>query len=366
LWLWTEGGAAVELHDNPLAVGDMRLSDDGQVVAFLLVEINFLPNSIMAINTDGSGLRTLVDETTLSGMTSDPAALAVGPHQMEFVPGTHTLAFNTMPYFDGPGLILENDLRLVDADSGSLTTLISPGAGGRFHYSPDGTQVAIVTPSDISLMNADGSNWRDAVLAYTSVITYSEAPYFANPRWSADSSQLRVVIASADILDPAATITLYDLPLDGSPAVSLGFTSAKAPVFNQDPTLSPDMSMVAFTRQVGDPASSTIELHFVEPATGITTFYHSGANLDFENWSPNGTHFVFVEGGSRNLGELGAGFGPVAGLSDVRRVVWVDGARFLFTNGSIGAFQLQLGSIGAPAVWIVSPTADFIVFDFSY
>jgi hypothetical protein len=355
----------VELHDNTLAVGDPRLSDDGQVVAFLLLETNFLPNSIMSINTDGSGLRTLVDAATLSTMTTDPIALAVGPHQMEFVPGTHILAFNSQPYFDGPGLILENDLRTVDADTGILTTIVAPGAGGRFHYSPDGTQVAIVTPTEISLMNADGSNWRAAVLAYTSVITYSEAPYYANPRWSADSSQLRVVIASADILDPAATITLYDLPLDGSPAVSLGSTAAQAPVFNQEPTLSSDMSTIAFTREVGAPGSATIELHFVDSATGITTFYHSAAYVNFDSWSPNGTHFVFAEGGSRYLGELGAGFGPVAGLSDVRRVVWVDGARFLFTNGSIGAFQLQLGAIGGPNVFIVAPVGDFIAFDFS-
>lgn len=366
LWLWTEGTAAVKLYDNPLIIGDLRLSDDGQIITFMLVDSNSLPNHLMAINTDGSNLRILINASDLLSLTRNPNAVAVGPNRMEFIPGSHTLAFNTRLYIGGTDLILENTIQLVNADDGSLTTLDLPGESGQFFYSPDGTQVAIVTPTDISLMNADGSNWRDAVLIYDRVITYTEAPYYATPRWSADSSQLRVVIPSADTIDPDATNTLYDLPLDGSPAVSLGSTTTQPQLFNPESSLSPDMSTVAITRELGDPGNRTIELHFADPSTGLSTFYHTSSYIYFDNWSPDGRHFVFTIDGSRFLGELGAEFGPLAGLSDVRSVVWVDSTRFIFSNGGSGVWQLQLGSIDGLNILIASPTANFVVFAVSY
>ncbi|MDH5507715.1 MAG: hypothetical protein OEZ02_10895 [Anaerolineae bacterium] len=365
LWLWMEGIPAVELHDDAFDVGDVRLSDDGQVIAFSLVD-NYDFRGLWAINTDGSSLRMLVDAPTINSMSADPSALGANPWRWDFVPGSHTLAFNTHLVFDGPGLAIQNDLRLLNADTSALSTLLAPGDGGEFYYSPEGSQIAIVTPTDISLINADGSNRRDAVLTYASVMTYSEYQYYAVPRWSTDGSQLRVVIPSPDMMDPAATIEVFEIPLDGTPPVSVGLTAAFPPLFVQESTLSPDLSKVAFTRRVGAAGSNTVELHFVEPATGTMSLYYTGTNVEFENWSPGGTHFVYAEGSARYMGALGGGSGLVAGLADVRKVVWIDATRYLFTNGSTGSWQLQLGVLGGSTTFIVSPAADFVTFDFSY
>ena len=164
LWLWTEGSAANELYDDAtLDVRDVRLSEDGLVVAFTLQDsFNFI--GLWAINTDGSNIRQLIDVATINAMSTEPAAVGVSPYRWEFVPGTHTIAFNTRLQFEGPGLFIQDDLRLVDADTAILSTLLTPGNAGQFYYSPDGSQIALVKPSSISLINADGSNRRDGVL----------------------------------------------------------------------------------------------------------------------------------------------------------------------------------------------------------
>ena len=365
LWLWTEGSAAVELYDDAtLDVRDVRISEDGLVVVFTLQDsFNFI--GLWAINTDGSNIRQLIDLATINAMSTEPAAVGVSPYRWDFVPGTHTIAFNTRLQFEGPGLFIQDDLRLVDADTAILSTLLTPGNAGQFYYSPDGSQIALVKPSSISLINADNSNRRDSVLTYDPIITYSEFQWYALPRWSTDSSALAVVIPSADVLDIASTIELYDIPLDGSPAVFLGFTAAVAPIRNQAPTISPDLSMVAFTRRVGPIDSILDELQFLNPSSGVITLYYTATNLDFESWSPNGTHFIFSEGGSRLMGELGAGFSPVGGLTDVRQVVWIDDTTFLFANGGFGTWQIQIGSLSGPNILIATLSANFVSFDFS-
>ena len=365
LWLWTEGGTTVELYDDAtFDVSDVRLSDDGQVVVFTLRDsFDFI--GLWAINTDGTNVRELVDAATIYAMSTEPAVAGVNPYQWDFVPGTHTIAFNTRLQFEGPGLFIQDDLRLVDADTAALSTLLTPGNAGQFYYSPDGSQIALVKPSSISLINADGSNRRDSVLTYEPVNTYSEYHWYALPRWSAESSSLAVVIPSADILDIASTIEIYDIPLDGSPAVSLGSTAAVAPIRNQAPTISPDLKMVAFTRRVGPIDSLLDELHFLNPSSGVITLYYTATNLDFESWSPNGTHFIFSEGGSRLMGELEAGFSPVGGLTDVRQVVWIDDTTFLFANGGFGTWQIQIGSLSGPNILIATLSANFVSFDFS-
>jgi hypothetical protein len=111
-------------------------------------------------------------------------ALGAAPVQLEWVPGTHTLAFNTYPYFEGPGFFPHDDLWLVDADTGTLLPFLDIGTGGMFAYSPNGSRLAVSSFQSVSLMDGNGGNRRDDVLIYEPVMTYSEFLYYVTPQWS--------------------------------------------------------------------------------------------------------------------------------------------------------------------------------------
>lgn len=362
IWLWTEGVGAAELLSGQSAY-DVKLSDDGQVIAFLVSGGENSTPSLWAINADGSNLRELVDTAAFNNMMSDPNGARIAPSRWEFVAGTHTLAFNTQVTFNGPGLLIQDDLRLLDVDSGVLTTLLDTDQGGDFYYSPDGSQIALVTPTDISLINADGSNRRDSLIAFDSVITYSSYQFYPKVRWAADNSKLWAVIPSPDILDINPTIEVFEIPANGSPADSLGSIGAYAPLFGTDTTVSPDLTTVAFARQV---AGNIQELHFGNPITFDFAFFHSANSMYFQSWSPDSDHFSFQIDGVLYIGQVGAGFDFLSGVNDARRMQWVDETSYIYVKGSSQNWELWLGTLAGGDV-LLAGSNDFsmISFDFS-
>lgn len=365
LFLWTDGGMAVEIYDHATyAVSVVRLSEDGLLVAFTLMDgHNFI--GLWAVSSDGASPHSLVDEAAVDAMGTNPLALGTNPSSWDFVPGSHTLAFNTHQFYEGPGLDIQDDLRLVDADTAVLSTLLAPGDAGQFYYSPDGSQIALVTPTTISLINADGSNRRDSVLTYTSVITYGEYQWYAIPRWALDGSYLRVAIPSADILDPAATVAVWHIPTDGSAASSLGFTASSGTHYNQTSTISPDMNKLAFLRQVGALTDNIREIRVVDLASFADSSYHSG-RVTFESWAPDSVKFIYKEGQHLFVGQDGAG--PFA-LPDTGAGIdpkWVDATSVLYLSGGSGSWELRLQTVGGSVMVIAVPTGAFPSFDFSH
>jgi hypothetical protein len=208
------------------------------------------------IRFDGSGERELVSSDQFLTLKNNVNAISAEPYIFSWVPNSHTLAFNTSPIFDGPGMMINNDLHLVDADSGVLTTLLTAGNGGVFYYSPDGTQIALVHPENISLINADGSNRRNNALVYDPILTYSEFQYYAEPQWAPDSSFLRVAIPPQDTLgNSTEPTTIWHIPTDGSSAGVAGhvFTSALSSV-----TFSPDLAWIAYLDYFSDRSDTAL------------------------------------------------------------------------------------------------------------
>jgi len=182
VWYWEEGGAPIQLT----TLGDVfnaNLSDDGAVVAFTRGP-DWYHQELFAINSDGSGLRPLITSATLAGYVTHPDAISAMVYRMDWEPGTHNVAFNTRLTFDGPGLVLNDDLHLVDADTATLTTVLPAGQGGDFYYSPNGNQIALVTATEIIMANSDGTN-RQVVLSFPVVIPYSEYNYYPPLTWMA-------------------------------------------------------------------------------------------------------------------------------------------------------------------------------------
>lgn len=364
LWLWSEGAAPVSLTSLG-DVSSVRISDDGQRLAFTR-RVDPLHQEIRAVNSDGSNTRTLVSSADFESLAVDSEAVATYPASLDWVPGSHLLTFNTYPAYEGPGYFLANDLHQVDADSGTLNTLLAPGLGGEFQYAPDGSQMALVKPDQISLLNPDGTGRLD-LLSFPLIYTYSEYALYPQPVWLPDSSAVRVIIPPQDPLgDPSAETTLWHLPADGSaPTALLNFLTV--PFFASPAQLSPDGAQLAYQVPIGAPADNTSELHLRAADGSGDTIYATG-QLNFEAWSPDGSRFIYTGSGgsSPQIGQLGSPPQPLSGTSLVRNVRWIDNRQFLYLNRAGSSWELWLGSIDAPAQLLASSSGnDLISYDFT-
>ena len=345
---------------------DIRLSDDGTMLAYRK-SIDTGQQEIWAVNTDGTGHRMLLSVDDLRAL--DPDALGVTPYQFEWIPGTHTLAFNTLQYVEGPGLFLYDELHFLEVDpnepTNQLTTQLPPGSGGNFVFSPDGLQYALVKPESISLLNTDGTNIRSDVLTYPYVLTYSEYQYYAEPVWSPDSTFLRVAIPPQEPLGaPAAPTTLWEIPTDGSPAIQTGAVLAQ-PFFVDPVRFSPDLSHVAYTRLIDPDDFVNAEL-VIANADGSGEVVYETGNLFFTGWAPDSQHFVFENGAvpETYLGQTGGDYAPLTDIPYTRDVYWVDDMQFFFIAQSGEGWQIRLGAVGEASTVIADLPGAFPGFDF--
>ena len=160
-------------------------------------------------------------------------------------------------------------------------------------------------------------------------------------------------------------MTVYNIPVDGSAAASIGIYSG-LPFFTfHGGVISPDWEKLIYFTQFGPPTDNLYELHIANLTGGIDWVYDNGPER-FMGWSPDLEHFSYGANAVPTL--LGRiGFGPMA-LTDVvtvQSVVWLDSTRFLFTHGSHAAWEIRLASLGSPSTLVAAPTADFINMDYS-
>lgn len=365
LWSWVEGRTRQLTSSGRVYLP--KLSSDGRLIAYLRPADDF-HTELWVIHTDGTQERRLVsisDLDIIGGGVRDPSAAAINPYRFEWLPGTHTLAFNTQQIFQGPGLSLLNDLNLVDADSGELTFLLLSGWGGEFFYSPDGKYVALATTSAIILADANGGNYRK-VFEFAPVATYSDYRFYPRPAWSKDSSFLRVAIPPADPLArPAQPTTLWTIPLDGAP-VQDGQVVAVA-FFETPVAYSPDLQRLIYIQEVGQPAENLRELWIATYDGQGGWPYNRSAMMRFESWSPASNQFVFIAGemGLAWLGSLEEAPQPFSrDPAGIQRVRWVDDQRILYLKQQSGAFDLWLNQAGNQPVLLDTVLGDPPSFDF--
>jgi hypothetical protein len=345
VWLWQERGETAVLTQDD-GVEEVNLSHDARKVAFVR------GGSLWVVNRDGSNERRLVGDDYLAGLSEDGGAAAL--YQFDWTPGAYTITFNTRRELEGPGLLLNDDLHRVDAITGEVTLLLAPGEGGQFTYSPGGEQIAVVTPGDISLVDAGGGNRRQ-VLTYTPVVTYSEYQYYARPWWAPDGRELLVVIPPADPLaQPLPATSIFRLFSDGRPAHLVNTVEAMA-LFNP-PAISPDLALVAYLQPVGE-NESNLMIGLLEG--GEAVLYARNAQA-FDGWSPDSEQFIYTAAdGTKQLGRSGMAPRPLPGsptaVVDVR---WVDGERFLFLNQTPRGWDLVLAHVDGTSE-IVAAVAGF-------
>jgi hypothetical protein len=250
------------------------------------------------------------------------------------------------------GLALNHDLHLLDADTLRLTTLLPPGEGGEFYYSPDGSQIALVTPNEISLIDADGGNRRDRVLIHAPVATHSEYEYYAQPVWAADGSALRVAIPPPDPLTGSVQLmTIWHISTDGNPSWLIR-SVATAP--SLDPhvlSFSSDLGFVAYVQPRGlenaspEEIESWLELRRLESAD-VMASPHVGVLF---GWAPDSPRLAFLsdrEAPQLQIGQWsGRGFpGSIDAGTPVVRFDWLNDEHYLLVAGQTRARGAQSGS----------------------
>jgi hypothetical protein len=352
VWLWTEDDGSISLTGMG-DVGGVRLSSDGQWVVF------WRGTNLWVINSDGTDERNLTTQRDFAGIEiSDemaPYVQSIVPNQVAWRPGTHELFFNTAPQLDGPGLFLNDDLWVVDVDSGQLSLVLPPGEGGNFYFSPDGRQLAVVTPGRIDLMDPDGGNRREG-LSHTPVITYSEFAYYATPVWAADSSYFLAAIPPVDIMagDHQPT-SIWSKNVDERPARLVGNLTALSGLM-APPIFSPDLSHVAYLFGDGPatgPDSPPPDLAIAEigpDGLGESMVYSQQVEYLAE-WSPDGLRFIYTPAGFtvpiRHIGTLAGD--PLAmgdGQSAIAQSNWVDENNILFLQKNGIAWDILLAQPG--------------------
>jgi hypothetical protein len=358
VWLWSEGQDARALTSVG-DVGDVRISDDGQVIAFMR------GLEMWAVNSDGSDVRTLVSVEDIDALT-EPGDPDLRLQSFAWVPGKHVVAFNTRVHME-IGLVLRDDLCAVDADTLEKAVLRPRGQGGQFTYSPDGSQVALVRSGTITLIDADGGNPREA-FTYTPPVTRSEFQYYAQPVWAADSRSLRVAIPPADLFaEPSQLTTVWHVYVDGRHARLVASLDAMS--FDQN-AFSPDLESIAYLAQPADgsPGSGAGDLLITHLTEGATGTYHRQAG-QFYGWAPDSQHFAFLVRGQYPQAWIGApGYDPVAVHADPAiaaiDVNWVDTDRYLYTTASPESQGLFLGEIDGASTNIVTVDGRSLPYSF--
>ena len=360
-WVWTEGGLPLQLTMTA-DVQDAVISPDGQIVAYVR-QTGAFSQEIWAVDQDGGNSRLLVSSADfMATFGGDPAdsPSGIGVYKMGWQPGSHNLYYNTRPIYEGPGSFSYDDLRMVNADTLAKQSLFDGGLGGKFFFSPDGSQVAIVRPTSISLVNSDGSNLRPSVIVYSAVITYSEYLYYPTPVWAPDSNSLRVVIPPADpLMDPMPPYTLWLIHAEGSPAVTTG-TIPAIPFDWPDSGISPDTNRLGYIQTTGggaDPNMRDIKLANAD-GSGVV-WYLSGDGAQFLGWLPNSAQFVFKIFSGPDVGvhvsSLAEGYFTLSpDPSQVRAISWTDDTHYLGLWQNAGVTELRYNILGGGTTLIDS------------
>lgn len=344
IWIWNEGGSPQPLTSSS-DITEALISPDGGTVAYFR-DPDQAHATIWAMQADGSNPRQLVGDDFFNQLPAPENALAMNPIRMGWVPGTLNLLFNTGATYE-IGSFPSDDLWIVNTSTGSYRTIKDGGNGGNFTVSPDGSKIAIVRPTSLSVYSLDGSD-ESTPLSYPAMITYSEGQYYPRPVWSADSSHLRIVIPPVDPLaNPnAMTISVYDVPTDGSPAALLRQFQVRP--FSIFP-ISPNLEWILYLT-TDDPSNNTVAVHLAS-LSGDQDIIELTSHLNGLIWTPDSNGFV-VQNSDPSSTELyglqPVQYGDLTDTQSVENVQFIDNSRFLFIKDAGSTYELRLGTLGYP------------------
>jgi Tol biopolymer transport system component len=338
-------------------ITDPRLSSDGALVAYQVAVAEGI-SQLWVVSASGGDARLLVGAEQVPN--ADPA-LINSPNGYEWLAGTRTLVFDTRftptggPF--GPGDYLNADLWTVYADTGAVSALLPAGAAGAFRASPDGQTIAISRPQGLDLVNVDGSNYRQDLITFPAIITYSEYQYRPLPQWSADGTFFNVAIPSPDPMAPDVRADFYRVGVDGivQPLANVPANVVFGGAVNP-PRFSSNGQYVAYSQGQADGSGDVLHLvEFIPGGSVNDRAFEPQPGLQGWGWSPDSQFFAYtvLPGGAPGQGYVtGAAPGTeqpfAAGLTALRTLEWLDAATLVFLGqfggGDWGLYRQSLGA----------------------
>jgi hypothetical protein len=367
LLVWDEATQQTRTIVNTGDVFAVTASDDGQVIAFTRGSwVGALDGyeqfALWATDRDGDNLRELISAQDLRQRLKPSERDSSNFFQLSWVPQSHQLIFSGTQYIvqaEGLSHAIPRGVYLVDTNTGSVTVLADAEQNLRFLPSPDGQQIALMSPRDVGFVNADGSNQRPEVLTFTEV--GFGGPLFPVGVWTGDSGAF--VMTGSFESDPNFNFdfTIWRIPTDGSPPEALAAVTGSHP---HSVTFSPD-GKYASLLQTTDQQPSEITGWFIRPLIpeadalalpdyGKKAFY---ANL---HWSPAGDAYAVKDQALLQLCPNATQDSQVCGEpihlgnGTITTLQWVDTSRFLFE--SIEPNALSLGNVDGTITPIVTWT----------
>lgn len=332
------------------------LSDDSTQVAFIHRGEPEGLGELRLFDLTTATERLLLSREALQGLyPPEEGVLGIAVNQMAFLPGSHDLVFNTLSVPEFIGLIKNDDLLRLDTASAALSTLLPAGSGGDFTIAPDGSRIAVTRPTQIDLVNSDGTNHQAALINFPFVMTYSEYAYYPRPVWSPDSGQLAVLIPSEDPLAPDPSATIWRIPAGGGPASEVATIQGQFFFLQMSgyPLISPDLARVAYAVPTGVPNTDNLVVANLDGSS--PTVYDTG-RVGWEGWAPDGMRFLYRRDTDLNLFLGALGSGPVA-IGAGRDARWLDPQTFVYNAQAAGGGWdlVRYSAVSGPTILAHSP-----------
>jgi len=356
LWAFEIGSAPRQLTDRG-GISEIRLSDDGEWIAYTIRDPAEDTAELHTIGFDGNNPQVLMDAAGFDALYPLEAFLHFTLSNFDFIPGSHTLLINTRGVFEGPGLAKNDDLLAVDVETGRIRPLLAPGSGGDFTASPTGDSIAIVRPDSIGFVNADGSDLRPEVLTFRPVITYSEYFFYPLPVWSGEAVVFPVPQEDPFFAEDSGTVwNINDVPQ----AIAQPDGDLFAPQ-RQLPIISPDGMHLAYLRTADEAGAQHLVIQRLD--TGEENIYDTGS-IQWKGWGPDSYLFSYTKGSGLdlyvgNLLSVSESLGSGAGLR------WINASQYLYLSGAPGSWTLTLADKFGGTMPLAIPSGDFVVYDFA-
>ena len=374
LQLWEEATQQTRTLVDTGDVSSVTVSDDGQTIAFTRrswvgdVLDGYEQYALWAMDRDGGNPRELITAQDLRQWLDPGERYSSNFYQLGWVPGSHRLIFSGTTYIvqaEGLSHAIPQGVWLVDTDTGSVTVLAEAAENLRFLPSPDGKQIALMSPGSTGFINTDGSNRRQDVLTYAEVGL--AGPLFPTGVWTQDSRAF--VMTGSFEQDPEWNInfTIWRISMDSSSPEALAAVTKSHPA---SVTFSPDGKSASFLQQSSEnpgwfitaltPEAGPLAL----PYFGKETFY---ASL---HWSPAGDAYAIKEWELLPLCPDATQDSQVCGepvpldSRIINTLQWVDSSRFVFEG--IEPNALSLGNVDGTITPITTWTEDDILSGWSF
>jgi hypothetical protein len=360
-------------------VVSVTASDGGQAIAFTRrswvgdVADGYEQLALWAMDADGRNPRQLVSAQDLRQRVGPNERESSNFYQLGWVPGSpNWLIFSGTKYIvqaEGLSHAIPQGVYLADTDTGSVTRLADAAQNLHFVPSPDGRQVALLSPNGVGFINIDGSNNRQGVLTFAAAGV--PGPLFPTGAWTQDS---RAFVSTGSFeADPDLNVnfTIWHIPADGSSLDALATITASHP---NSVTFSPDGNSVSYLQST-DQQPPEIAGWFITPLVpeaGPLALPYYGREAAYANlhWSPAGTAFAIQDQDLRQLCPNATQDSQVCGepvhlgSRIITALQWADASRFLFVSNEPNA--LSLGNPNGTVTPIATWTEDDLLSGWSF